>query len=138
MGYIILFFIYYLNLEIDSNKRRRYVADWNSVGAESRSRVKRDAAMERGLRHNPRRHIHRRQLLKQQFTRIRYLDQGKIRAVVACLTEVNTPLIIIRRNDSTLATYVNFVFIRAVIHTPPRETRRSVTHHRITLHLTET
>ena len=122
MGYVILFFIYYLNLEIDSNKRRRYVVDWNSVGAESRSRVKRDAAMERGLRHNPRRHIHRRQLLKQQFTRIRYLDQRKIRAVVACLTEVNTPLIIIRRDNPAFPTYMDLIFIRAVIHTPPRET----------------
>ncbi len=78
--------------------------------------------MERQSGHNPRRHIHRRQLLKQQFTRIRYLDQRKIRAIVACLTEVNTPLIIIRRDNPAFPTYMDLIFIRAVIHTPPRET----------------
>jgi hypothetical protein len=72
-------------------------------------------------RHNPRRHIHRRQFLKQQFTRIRDLYQRKVRPILACLTEVNTSFVIIGRNDSALATYMNFVFIRTVVHTPPRE-----------------
>jgi hypothetical protein len=43
-------------------------------------------APERQLGHNPRRHIHRRELLKQQLTRIWNLDQRKIRAIVACFT----------------------------------------------------
>ena len=126
------------------DKRTSVLATWQ-IGTASEwnedERAPRDAACsddERQSSHNPRCHIHRRQLLKQQFTRIRYLDQGKIRAVVACLTEVNTPLIIIRRNNPAFTAYVDFIFIRAVIHTPPREPRRSVTHHRITLHLTET
>jgi hypothetical protein len=35
------------------------------IGVELRSRVKRDAAMERQLSHNPWCHIHRRQFLKE-------------------------------------------------------------------------
>jgi len=79
-----------------------------SVIAESSLR---DAAMKRQLGHNPRRHIHRREFLKQQLARIRNLNQRKIRPILTGFTEVDTPFVIVRRNNSTLATYMNFIFI---------------------------
>ena len=69
-------------------------SDEIGIGVEVRRRAS-DGALERQLSHNPRCHIHRRELLKQQLTRIRYLDQRKVCAIVARLTEVNTSFIII-------------------------------------------
>jgi len=97
----------------------------------------RHAAMKRQLSHNPRRHIHRRQFLKEQFASIRDLHKRKIGPILTRLTEVNTPFVIIGRNDSTLATYMNFIFIRAIVHTPPRESRCTMSNHCITLHLSK-
>jgi hypothetical protein len=97
------------------------MTDSTRVGVKVQSRALRDGALERQLGHNPRRYIHRGQFLKEQLASIRDLHQRKVRPILTRLTEVNTSLIIIRRNDPTLATYVNFVFIRTVIHAPPGE-----------------
>jgi len=90
------------------------------------------------LRHNPRCHIHRRQLLKEQLTRIRYLNQRKVRAIVTRLTKVDTPFFIIRRDNPAFPTHMNLVFVGAVIHTPLGKSRSTVSNHRITLHLSKT
>jgi len=69
----ILYYRYVLNYSIACC---RFIAA--SSGARLRDSTPTPVICYAKLRHNPRRNIHRRQLLKEQLTRIRYLNQRKV------------------------------------------------------------
>ena len=89
------------------------------------------------LCNQPRRNIHRNQLLEQQLARIRNLHISKICSIIACSTSMYVHRVIIRSYETTLLARIDTIFIRYIEQTLLGKSRRTVCHRGIPFHLTK-